>query len=431
MLKKLKIQAEDTFRYNPVVRNLLASSILLRTPGAPAASTAEASRRIHKLCQAARLASTESMVYKAEAAIARQLTAIDPEQVPWAEFFSDFDQPRIQKAIVLKRFVSEREKGVVFVSFDNKMAQLAKTKALREFAARYTLVLSPQWSPPHSIASYLFPPLYPDPIFWLISNPRDLEIFPRISDKYRMVPLYASSWFDPRNYTEVSAAEKEIDILMVANFGKFKRHHAFFEALRDLPISYRVVLVGQSERGRTKETILGEAAAYGVRDRFEVRADVPYWELQKLMSRAKTSIVLSRREGSCVVVVESMFANTPIGIYEDAEMGSRVFVNEHTGRLLRHDHLAAQLKDFVESAAQYQPRKWVMENGVGCVASSRTLNEALKQQSLANGGEWTEDIATLCWRPDPQYYDPQDAERLRPSYDEIESRCGIGIVAPS
>jgi hypothetical protein len=59
------------------------------------------------------------------------------------------------------------------------------------------------------------------------------------------------------------------------------------------------------------------------------------------------------------------------------------------------------------------------------------LNEALKQQSLANGGEWTEDIATLCWRPDPQYYDPQDAERLRPSYDEIESRCGIGIVAPS
>jgi hypothetical protein len=63
MLKKLKIQAEDTFRYNPVVRNLLASSILLRTPGAPAASTAEASRRIHKLCQAARLASTESMVY--------------------------------------------------------------------------------------------------------------------------------------------------------------------------------------------------------------------------------------------------------------------------------------------------------------------------------------------------------------------------------
>ena len=106
-----------------------------------------------------------------------------------------------------------------------------------------------------------------------------------------------------------------------------------------------------------------------------------------------------------------MFANTPVAVYEDAEMGSRVFVNEHTGRLLRHHRVAAQLRNFVESSARFVPRKWVDENGVGCVASSQTLNRALKQHALASGGEWTEDIATLCWRPDPQYYDPQDAER--------------------
>jgi glycosyltransferase involved in cell wall biosynthesis len=217
---------------------------------------------------------------------------------------------------------------------------------------------------------------------------------------------------------------------MVANFGKFKRHHAFFATLSELPRNYRVVLVGQSERGRTKETILKEAAAFGVQGRFEIRVDVPYDELQEFIPRAKTSLVLSRREGSCVVVVESMFANTPVGVYENAEMGSRVFINEHTGRLLRHDHLAAQLKDFVESSARYEPRTWVMENGVDCVASSHTLNEALKRQAMASGGEWTEDIAPLCWRPDPQYYDRGDAERLRPCYQEIESRCGISISEP-
>jgi glycosyltransferase involved in cell wall biosynthesis len=430
MLDRLKIQAEDVLRYQPALRNLLSSILLFKTPSARAANTAEAARIVQKLCQAARLASTDSMMRKAEAAIAHQLPAIDPEQVPWAEFLPDFGQERIFKTIVLKRYVSELEKGVVFFSFDNQMARLAKAGNLRRFAERYTPVLAPSWSPPHSIASYLFPRLYPDPIFCLISNPRDLDIFPRISEKYKMVPLYASSWFDPRIYTAVSAAQKEIDILMVANFGKFKRHHAFFAALRDLPRSYRVVLVGQSERGRTKETILGEAAAYGVCDRFEVCADVPYRELQELMARARTSIVLSRREGSCVVVVESMFANTPAGIYEDAEMGSRVFFNEHTGRLLQHDHLAAQLKDFVESSGQYEPRKWVMENGVGCVASSQTLNRILKQNALDNGGEWTEDIATLCWRPDPQYYDSKDAEGLRLCYKEIEDSCGIVIAAP-
>jgi glycosyltransferase involved in cell wall biosynthesis len=431
MLKRLKIQIEDWLRYNPAVRNLLANCILLKAGKGQAANTAEAARIVHRLCQAARLAASDSMMRKAEAAISRQLAVIDSQQIPWAEFLPDFGLDRIHKSIVLKRYVSEREKGVVFVSFDNQMARLARASDLRGFASRYTLVLSPQWSPPHSIASYLFPRLYPGPIFCLISNPRDLELFPRISDKYRMIPLYASNWVDPRNFSAIAPAEKNIDILMVANFGKFKRHHAFFAALSKLPCDYRVVLVGQNERGRTKETILGEAAAFGVRGRFEIRQDVPYEELQAFIPRARTSIVLSCREGSCVVVVESMFANTPVGVYEDAEMGSRSFVNEHTGRQLRHDHLAEQLKDFVESSAQYEPRKWVIENGVDCAASSRTLNEALKRQALASGDEWTEDIATLRWRPDPQYYDPRDAERLRPCYEEIEDGCNVSIVAPA
>jgi hypothetical protein len=125
-----------------------------------------------------------------------------------------------------------------------------------------------------------------------------------------------------------------------------------------------------------------------------------------------------------------MFANTPVGVYADAEMGSRVFINEHTGRLLRHDNLAAQLRDFVESSARYEPRKWVIENGVDCTASSQMLNETLKRRALSSGGEWTEDIATLRWRPNPQYYDPRDGERLRPCYEEIAIRFGISIAAP-
>jgi len=43
----------------------------------------------------------------------------------------------------------------------------------------------------------------------------------------------------------------------------------------------------------------------------------------------------------------------------DAEVGSRAFVNEQERRLRRHDHLAAQLKDFVESSARYEPQTWV------------------------------------------------------------------------
>jgi hypothetical protein len=82
MLKKLRIQTEDMLWYNPVVRGLLAAYTLLRTPGTAAANTVEAARIIYMLCQAARLSATEAMILKAETAIARQLPAINPEQVP-------------------------------------------------------------------------------------------------------------------------------------------------------------------------------------------------------------------------------------------------------------------------------------------------------------------------------------------------------------
>jgi glycosyltransferase involved in cell wall biosynthesis len=428
MLRKLKIQAEDTLRYNPGIRNLLASSILLKSRKIQPSNTSEAAHNIHKLCQAARLAPSEAMMLKAEAAIERQIQAVDPAQVPWGDFFSDFTQPAIGKAIVLKRYVGERERGVVFLSFDNKMVQLAKARDLDEFTKRYTIVLSPQWCPPHSVATYLFPHLYRDRIVCLISNTRDLTYFPRISPKYTMVPLFASSWVDPRKYNPVSFAEKDIDIFMLANFAKYKRHHAFFRALQDLPREYRVVLNGQRERGRTKETLLAEAKAFGVRDRFEIRENVSDMELHDNFVRAKTSLILSRREGSCVAVIESMFANTPVGLYEDAEVGSRAFINEHTGCLLRHENLGAQLKQFVEGSSRFSPRKWVMDNGVDCVSSSRTLNQALKRQALDSGCEWTEDIATLCWRPDPVYYDTADYHRLLPSYQDIQQRCGVSIA---
>jgi glycosyltransferase involved in cell wall biosynthesis len=428
MLKRLKIQIEDIVRFNPAVRNLLAFSALWKTRGKRAANSDEAARTVEKLCQAARLAASDSMMLKVEAAIARQLPAIEPEHVKWSEFLSDYNDDKLYKAIVLKPYVSPREKGVVFISFDSRMVQLAKATDLKKFAERYTLVLSPQWSPPHSVATYLFPLLYPDDIVCLISNERDLEYFPRISQKYKMVPLYASSWVDPRKYTPVPLAEKDIDIFMLANFAKYKRHHAFFAAMRDLPRDLRIVLVGQRDSGRTRDTIIGEAAAFGVADRFELRENVSEQELHDTFVRAKTSLILSRREGSCVAVVESMFANTPVGVYEDAQVGSRVFVNEHTGRLLRHNGLAAQLKEFVAASAQYEPRKWVMENGVDCIASSRVLNEALKQHALASGGEWTEDIATLRWRPDPRFYDPEDAAKYEPSYVDIEQRFGIKMM---
>lgn len=89
--------------------------------------------------------------------------------------------------------------------------------------------------------------------------------------------------------------------------------------------------------------------------------------------------------------------------------------------------------DFLANSAKYEPRQWVIENGVSCLGSSKVLNNALKAHAEENGEEWTEDIATMGLRPDPRYYNPEEQDRLQPSYADIEERFGItiGMQTPS
>jgi hypothetical protein len=428
-MARLKIEAEDFLRYNPTVRNTLARYKIATAAKAYPADIAEILSKLRELCAAARLASEDDTVLQAEREIRSLLQQVDPATIPWETILPDPTSNRITKGIILKPYISEREKGVVFVSFENQMARLAKATDLQRFAERYTLVVAPSWCPPHSVFTYLFPMLYPDTIVSLISNPKDMTYFPRINPKYEMVPLYASNWVDAREFVPVPKDEKNIDIFMLANFAKYKRHAAFFRALRDVPREYRVVLNGQSEPGRSRQTILNEAGSYGVRDRFELRENVTDEELHDNIVHAKTSVILSMREGSCVAVVESMFANTPVGMLEDAEIGSRAFITPQTGRLLQHAQLGRQLTEFVKTSHTYEPRAWVMEHNIGCLDSSVMLNTTLRHRALHSGQDWTSDIAPLRWRPNPQYYNPDDAAGMAQALEDIAA-CGL-LIGPT
>src|SRR5262249_33711617 len=203
---------------------------------------------------------------------------------------------------------------------------------------------------------------------------------------------------------------RDVDLIMGANFAKFKRHFALFTAIRRMPAHLRIVLIGQDQDGRTMDTIQHEARCFGVGDRFRVLSNQAYRQVVEWLCRARASVILSRREGSCVVVAESLFAGTPAAGLGNAELGSRAFLHAHPGRFLDEDRLAEQLTDFVERADSYTPRQWAVDN-ISCFKSTATLNSMLKRHALANGGEWTRDIVPLCWRPDPCPAFAADRER--------------------
>ena len=429
LLARSRIALSDDARYSPFIRKWVAAWQFRRVKSAsPGDSPQACAQAIVEFCRVARLAETPQQEMEIEKEIHRLVRKIDAHPVDWSKLTVGWKTDRIEKAVILKPYVGPGERGVVLVSFEYQWARLLALEKLQEFAQRYQLISAPTWCPPHAVENTLFPAQYPDKrIVTLISNTRDETYFPRLSPKFQVVPLYASNWVNPKLYPPVPLEEKNIDIVMVAGFGAYKRHFALFRALQDLPANTRVVLVGQPSAGRDREDLLREAGYYGMRDRIELRESVPDAVVVDTLAHAKIGLILSRREGSCVAVMESIIANTPIGVLEDATVGSKVFVNEHTGMLLRSENLGAQLQQFLERFRSYSPRQYALEQGWCCFGSTKKLNQALRQMAVDAGEPWTQDIAVHHWRPDPQLLYASDRERMESEYQDVERRFGIQL----
>lgn len=424
-LRRLAIGIEDWARYGREVPRLVGGWKLLHERFRNPMDSQGLARSIRKLCSSARLASRPEQVESIQQMIHGRLEQLDEFKLDWLEWIPDIADPRLPKAAILKPYLGKREKGVVFISFENQWVKLLRHGKLAEFAAHYDLVIAPS-SSPHNLVNYVFAHSYPGRIFTLISNPGDLGELPSVSSKLIPIPIYASQWVNPDRFHPRSRHERDIDLLMVASFGKVKRHHSLFRALRRMPKHLRIVLIGQDQEGRTSETIIEEARAFGVEDRFTVQSNRSYAEVIDAFCRARASVVLSRREGSCVVVTESMFADTPVAILQGAELGSRVFINEQTGRTLAECNLAEDLASFVKESDRYRPLVWAQKH-LSCYASSRRLNDTLKENATAGGQDWSQDIATLEWSPDPLLVEAEDRRRLACERTKISRQFDLEI----
>ncbi len=355
LVRRFLIEAEDRLRYSPNVRDLIGRYKACREPRAVPHDPEAIVRSIRNLCAVARLLKSPTRIRRVEDRIHERVAQLDPARVDWTEFVPTIANPCISRAVILKPYVGPRKPGVVFIGFETQWMHLLRHAPLREFAERYTLIVAPS-SSPYNLINFIFPAAYPTPLYSLVNHDEDIEILKRISPKYRVVPMYTSHWVNPAIYQPRPRPERDIDLLMVAAWGKVKRHHLLFRALRRMPASLRVVLIGQDQDGRTQATMRREAGYYGVADRFEMWSNLSHPQVREAFCRAKVSMLLSLREGSAVVVPESLFADTPVGLLHNADNGSRGFINAATGRLLHETNLASQLVDLLADAERFKPR---------------------------------------------------------------------------
>jgi len=332
------------------------------------------------------------------------------------------------KSILLKPPISPREKGVIYLTFEKQWLRLLQSGHAAAIAREYDVVLGPSSTPPH-VELLLMANFWPGRVFTLLSNLDDAVLMRAASPRLEPIPLLASSWVDPEVFVPHLSGPKEHDLTMLAHFDPVKRHWLLFDAMRRLPRSFRILLMGVPLSGRTEKDLLAEARAFGVEDRFELLLRPSRSEILSALARSRASLIFSRQEGSCIAVTESLFADTPVGLFRNARIGSKAFINDQTGMLLDRRRLSQQLCELVEGAHTYRPREWAKQH-ISCHASLKVLNDFLCKAARDDGRDWTTDLTPFRQDLVPAYLSSADEEQYRPVYGEFARRFGL-LIGPA
>jgi glycosyltransferase involved in cell wall biosynthesis len=349
-------------------------------------------------------------------------------KVGWDRYYGSFGKLQTHKALttslVLKAPGPNGEKGVLYCSFEYNWMRLLAHYDAAAILREYYLVGATSWSPTDYASLAGFAGLSDDPLFIGVSNLADLDRVALLRPVAEPLPILASDWIHPDHFKPKPRSQRTIDIIMVANWTKTKRHWLLFEALSKMPRNLRVVLIGRNGPNRTEKEIRAEARAFGAYQDLEIHTNLEAEEVAALQCDARIATIFTKREGSCVAVPESLFAGSPVAMMEEAHIGSKAYINERTGVLLRRRGLAHQLQTFLEESDRYTPREWAVQN-ISCLKTSDRLNETLKSWALQTGRPWTVDIAPLCWRYVPSYVHSADKVRLAPAVADLETNYGV------
>ncbi|HCN78108.1 MAG TPA: hypothetical protein DIT13_13060 [Verrucomicrobiales bacterium] len=429
-LRLLLWRVEDDIRYSRRLRAALAWLHWLR--GRLARGLEKQARHFSK---ALSLAETpRSAVFIAEdfrhslATVAepvwRRIVASNPRYTPLIQ-----EKPLLTRSVILKAPGPQGEKGALLNYFEYNLARvLALSEVdLAWLDSRYHLIFVASWSPTdYALLAGALRRLK-SPLFIQCANESEREKLAALHPRLICLPGLACDWVDPVFYQPKPNSERSIDILMVANWGAFKRHWEFFAALTRLPAHLRVVLVGQKEGGRDKDFIARLAREIGVPQQLQLLESLPIEKVTELECDARVSVILSRREGGCVAAVESLFAGCALAMRAGAHIGSSAHINTQTGRRLRPGRIAEDLAALLKDCGTLSPREWACANIRNDLTLAR-INTVLKSHATALCQPWTTDLATPRWRPHPTLARETDRERLRPAYAELHQRLP-GLVS--
>jgi len=339
-----------------------------------------------------------------------------------ARFFTSPEKILKWDAFVLKS-PGPNEKGVILLRYLFVYPLFAKFFDLDAITQKYYIALEPTWSGYCDLQILPYTQLA-HPVFVGSIEPRETQFIENLQSNLVPVHFSNNTWLDHRQFMPLPGVEKDIDIIMVASWAKYKRHWAFFAALkklRDRGKKPKVVLIG-GPLELTLDDIRRQAEWYGVSDLVELHEYLSPAEVNRFFNRAKVHVLWSRREGWNRAIIEGMLAGVPCIVRQGHNYGHHyAHINSQTGRFSTEKSLPNELADMIEHYDRYSPREWVMAN-MTAQRSALLLSEAVKAKALEAGEVWTRDVVAKTDRMAGQsYWDDADDKRFEGDYDYLRS----------
>jgi glycosyltransferase involved in cell wall biosynthesis len=316
-----------------------------------------------------------------------------------------------EAGIVLKkpRFVNGQliEKGVLLIAFTERFRTFHFCVDVASVLGHYVLVLEPSWSGRTDPDIMYFTRYSDHSVIVMSAETRDFQFLENLGTNLIPVHFDFGDWVNPLLFRPIMGQEKFYDVIMVARYAVYKRHHALFRVLSKFnDPSIRVALAGINTPNEMKE-IRTLIKYYQVGNNLTLFENLSPQDLNLLLNRSKVNLLLSLQEGGNRSLFEGFFAGVP-GVALKNNIGiPKNYFNSQTGMLIDEKDLGDTILYFRNHWSKFDPHTWAMKN-ISPDKSIQKLNRMLKNLAHQRGEEWTRDAVTICNEYKGPVYYPDD-----------------------
>ncbi|MBW1699403.1 MAG: glycosyltransferase [Deltaproteobacteria bacterium] len=328
------------------------------------------------------------------------------------------DFNRQGELLVLKPFISRKEKGVLLINYDEGIKKFAAIYDIERLAKYYRFVIEPSTSGYQNPMFFLCFGLDTEVIFQSQYKP-DFDYIQKLNHNFFPIRLGAGDWTNVNLFSGDSQEKKIYDLVMIANWLPWKRHRLLFQSIQPIKKHIkRLALIGYPIENAQCSDIAKECEKYGLRAITDFFDRIPHNEVLQIIKKSKVGILLSKEEGANRGIYECFFSDVPVILSKKNRGVNRDHINASTGILADDNELPEAILHMTRNYHRFQPRQWALTN-TGFLNATQKLNDFIKNIAIKKGEIWTQDIFQKHNSPHGRYAKPEEQEKANEEFSRL------------